>query len=284
MNDVDTDVSSGTDTEADTHVVDSGGDSEGAGTEIQHEKSDEPGTDPTAQNAQKPYTPFATGKEKFKVDGQEFEWDWEETRRYAQLGRSGQAAMAKAAELEKKAASTYQQILKAAREDPEGLLAVLNPSYKPRSKSDPNEGDGLDTQVDPRDLKIKELEAKVGKFESFLEQQDVERARQEIENEFAEAEKKFPSIKSPIHKEYIRSQYRKYLNQGVTNISIEDLAFQLDQQVKEEQQAQMKAKRERLEAQRKNAPVPSVPGSDQVSDRRAEESGIEYAKRLAGRM
>jgi len=275
---IDTEGTESADTSVDTPHEDSHSPEDSAAPEIQQSSDDTP--------APAPYVPFSQGgKEKFKVGGKEFEWDWETTKRYAQIGRNGQLAMEKAANVEKKAAATYQQLLKAAQEDPEGLIAILNPKYQKGQASAPAQGSATDEiSDDPRDLRIKQLEAQVQKFSGYLESQEVEQAKKEIDAEFEEASKKFPILKNEVNKAYVRSEYRRYLNEGITDISIEDLAFSLNQKIQEEKQNESLEKKKRLEEQRKKAPVGSLPGSSGTTDRRENESGIDYAKRLAGRI
>lgn len=240
-------------------------------TEIQDETEEKPAL----------VTPFSSGKEKFKINGEEFEWDWETTKRYAQLGRSGQLAMEKAAQVEAKAKKAYEQILKAAQEDPEGLISILNPRYQPKSKA-PQQTEENQEEADPRDLKIRSLEERLQKYESTLEQQEIAQAKAEIESELDSASEKFPIIKDEIYKEYVKNQYRKYLNMGVTDISIEDIAFQVHQKHQENLAAKEAQKKARLEQKRQNAPVHAVSGGSGMTDRKEGESGLEYAKRLAG--
>ena len=56
-------------------------------------------TDSTTQETE--YKPFATGKEKFKVYGKEEEWDWNTTKKYAQLGKSAYQKLEEAAKIQK---------------------------------------------------------------------------------------------------------------------------------------------------------------------------------------
>lgn len=62
----------------------------------------EAGSQEGQQEAQQ-YVPFATGREKFKINGQEEEWDWDTTKRYAQLGKAGYSNLETAAKMRKEA-------------------------------------------------------------------------------------------------------------------------------------------------------------------------------------
>lgn len=243
--------------------------------------SDGDTADPTKIQEAKPapLTPFAQGKEKFKINGEEHEWDWETTKRYAQLGRNGQLAMERAAQVEAKSKTAYQQILKAAQTDPEGLLEILNPNYK-RSNSGSPRAETEDQ--DPRDARIRQLEEQVSKFSGHLEGQEVEQARKEIDSELDDSAKKFPTLKDEVYREYVKNQYKRYLNQGITDISIEDIAFEVHQKYLEQQKAKNAERKASLDLKRKNSPAHSISGSSGSSDRHEGETGIEYARRLAG--
>lgn len=266
-----------TDTETETET-ETGGDSEGqldTETEIQ---TDKPAT----------YVPFTSGKEKFKIDGKEEEWDWEETKRWAQLGKSGFSAKQELAAIKKSHTTFQQNLLKAARENPEGLIQTLNPAYQ-GGKARPSStaanaggGEAPSDELDPRDSRIQYLEKQVEKFSGYLESQEVEQAKKEIDSELEAASEKFPVMKDEIYKEYVKNQYRRYLNEGVVDVTIEDLAFQLDQKIKDKQRSEVADKRKRLETNRQRSTVSGVAGVGSSSDRRADETGIEYAKRLAG--
>ncbi len=270
----DTEVLDSGDTQADT-VTDNSGedsanlDSQGDLDKIQAEK-------PTPTN------PFATGKEKFKINGEEHEWDWETTKRYAQMGRNAQQATEKAAKTEQSARAAYNEILKAARTDPEGLLRILNPDYV--KKSSPSQRDEQAEDADPRDSKIQELESKLDGILKHREAAEVDQARQAIETELDEATKKFPGTEDEFVRDHIKSEYRRHLNSGNYNVSIEDVAFLAHQKLQDKQRMKVQAQKASLDQRRQNAPVNGVSGGGGSSDRKEGESGIEYAMRLAGRM
>lgn len=229
--------------------------------------------------------PFATGKEKFKVNGEEHEWDWDTTKRYAQLGRSGQLAMERAAQTEEKAKTAYQKLMKAAQDDPEGLIRVLNPNYQgSRSKTSAQQdaGDVDGNTEDPRDRRIAQLEKDVAKFSGHFESQEVNQARQEIDAELDASAKQFPIMTNDVYRQYVKSEYRRYLESGITDISIEDIAFSVQQKAKEEKLANDTKRKASLDIKRKNSTSPSISGSSGSSDRKEGESGIDFAKRVAG--
>lgn len=142
--------------------------------------------------AKTPHVPFANGgKEKFKVNGQEVEWDWPTTQRYAQMGKSGQLAMERAAEVERKAKDAYAKLYEAAQRDPEGLIQTLNPTWQPRhqkaraqtsSAQLPNgkaaataqtDDEAAGESLDPRDEKIATLERRLAEIEQQGDRKSV---------------------------------------------------------------------------------------------------------------
>jgi len=138
-----------------------------------------------ATEAPKAPSPFAGGKEKFKVNGQEKEWDWNTTKKYAQLGYAGQQALEKAHATETKAKQSmqnlYAQINQLAVSDPEGLIRMFNPKYQGTSSrqmaaqgAQTEQGQATEQGYDPRDQKIQELEQRTQSFEQMIEKQAVE--------------------------------------------------------------------------------------------------------------
>lgn len=244
------------------------------------EAQSSPGTQTQPQAAPK-YVPFAQGKEKFKVAGQEHEWDWDTTKRYAQLGRSGQQAMERAAAVEKSAKDAYNKLLKAAESDPEGLLEVLNPNYKRRQAPQAGESPTQDPAAareqgpDPRDLRIQKLE-------EHFENQEVEKERTAIASELDAAVKQFPILDDPIYRDHVKAQYRRHLQNGIEDISIEDVAFHVAQQLEERKVQAEKAKVERLKEKSRTAPV----GSQGASSAGGSGKGMTRADvlKLAGRV
>lgn len=229
------------------------------------------------QQVQNPYKPFASGKEKFKVNGKDEEWDWETTRKYASLGKTSYQKMQEAAEVKKRAEDAYSQLLDLAKKDPEGLLRALNPNYAPQSQQQRQD---QVTDADPRDLKIQELERKLGEFSSVLEQQQVEEERKLINKELDDAVTKYTVLKGDkFALNYVKSEYRKALMQGL-DVSIDDVAFHVSQELQELRNQKVQETQKRFEQKRKNAPVTAVSTGSESSSK---PMSLDEVKRLAGR-
>lgn len=270
--DVSTDISA-TETQADT-------------PEALHETPDttQSQVQPGKEEQAKPYSPFAAGKEKFKVNGQEREWDWETTKKYAQLGYAGQAALEKAHETEKKARKLYSDIMQHAQTDPEGLIRILNPKFQGFSSArapSAQPGQSQDQEQDPRDAKIQELEQRYQSVEQILEQQEIQKERQAIQSELDAACKSYPELDNEINREYVKAQYKKILQKGIDGITIEDVAFHAAQKIKEQQAVKVKEQVTRLQENKKKAPVGSAPAGSAGS---AKPMTREDVMRLAGKI
>lgn len=240
-----------------------------------------------SQEKSEPYVPFKSGKEKFKFKDAEVEWDWETTKKYAELGRGGRLAMQKASEIEKKATDAYNNLIKRAQSDPEGLLEILNPKYKRGSltKAQAREVaaeavDGQSVGYDPRDSKIQELEEKLGSIESFVEQGKIAEERKLIETELDESVKRYPELNNKFYREFVKQEYHKALKRG-DQFSIEEVAFFVSQDLKEMEASKAKAQKLAQEKIEKKAPVTSVHGKNV-----GESEGMtrEEVMRLAGRL
>jgi len=210
------------------------------------------------------YTPFKNGKEKFTFKDGEHEWDWETTKKYAELGRGGRLALQRAHEVEKKATEAYKKLLHHAQSDPYGLLKILNPQFEGSSqhtaKTATAHGNESEQQgQDPREAEIHQLKSKLGSVEEILERQEIEKEKQAIETELSDSIKKFPELDNKIHRAYIKQQYKQALTQGL-DLSIEDVAFYVNQEIKEMESAKLKAQKEKQQQINKKAPVSSVPG------------------------
>lgn len=254
-------------------------------TEIPSSQDQETQQQDEQAKPEEPAAPFANGKERFKVNGQEYEWDWETTKRYAQLGRSGQLAMERAAQVEKKAKDAYQELLRAAQHDPEGLIKILNPTwqgFQPRGAKAQQHGDveAQADQGDPRDAVIEELRREVQTLKGSVEDREIAEERNRVETEITDAVKQFPILDNPIYRDHIKTQYARHLRNGIENITIEDVAFHVAQQIQELRQAEEKQRKTKIEEKRRKAPVSGVPGDSEPS----EPGGLEYAKKLAGRI
>lgn len=208
------------------------------------------------------YKPFASGKEKFKINGQEEEMDWETAKRYVQFGKAGRQAMDKAAQLEKRHKELHTKLGEFAQRDMEHGTFLLyqaltgkayNPKARAESVQDPN-SPNAPAAVDPRDEKLRLLEEKLSSFEQEREKALIETERKAVESELDEAVKKFPGLDDKFTRSYIKSEYRKALQNG-EQLSIEDVAFFVAEEKKAQDAAKAKATTERIADNIKQSPV-----------------------------
>lgn len=205
--------------------------------------------------------PFAAGKEKFKVNGQEVEWDWDTAKRYAQMGYASHQKWEQAASVEKKAKETFSQMVHAAQTDPVGLIKLLNPGFTGFDNATQKGADGeTQTEANPLEHKLTALERKLAQYEEGLERQAVAEERKLIEGELEAAVKSYPVLNNKIFKDYVKSQYANALRKGM-DVSLDDVAFHVANEVKMQRAEEEKSKMTRIEENRKKAPVGSVPGA-----------------------
>lgn len=245
---------------------------------------------PTQPQAAPKYVPFAAGKEKFKVQDRELEWDWDTTKRYAQKGYAGMQALEQAAKVEKSAKDAYAKLLKAAQDDPEGLLEVLNPNYRRKAQVAagaqklPTKTEGAEateSAPDPRDLKLQELEQKYASLNELLEAQKIDEERKAVAAEIDSAIKQFPVLDDPIYREHVKAQYRRHLQNGI-DVTIEDVAFHVAQQLEEKKAQAAQAQKAKLEEKRKSSPV--TPAGAGSSGSEGKPMTREDVMRLAGKI
>lgn len=230
------------------------------------------------------FVPFKSGKEKFKVNGAEVEWDWDTTKRYAQIGNAGYKAMEKAKALEKKQADTYQQLMDLATRDPEGLIRIFNPQWNGSAKQaqqiQAGQPQDQSEANDPRDHKIRELEQRYQSVAEKLEAQEIAKERSMIESEIQSAVKQFPILGDEMHQEFLKFQYAKALKQGL-DVTMEDVAFHVAQKLEATRQAKNQQIKQRIEEKRKKAPVVGTAAPEGTGKKTM---SLEDVKRLAGRI
>ena len=231
---------------------------------------------------QSPYQPFASGKEKFTVNGKEVEWDWETAKKYASLGNTAYQKMQEAADIKKRSEAAYSQLLELAQKDPETLIRALNPNYNPQSQQTQRQDQNV-ADVDPRDLKIQQLEQRLGKLdqlEKAYEEQQVEKERAAIAQELEQAETKYPILKGDKFAiNFIKAEYRKALQSGL-DVSLDDVAFHVSQELQDLRQTKAQQTQQRLEQKRKQAPVNVVASGAESA---AKSMSLDDVKKLAGR-
>lgn len=237
--------------------------------------------DITAQKTQ--YQPFISGKERFKIDGKEEELDWETAKKYVSLGKTGYQRMSEAASLKKQVNEAYQQLLDLAKSDPEGLIRTLNPNYQGsngQSQRTPTESNSVaDNQQDPRDYELRTLREEMAAIKSFHENQQIQNERQAIESELGEAETKYSVLKgNKFAMNYIKSEYRKALMNNA-DASIDDIAFHVAQEIKNERSQSLANSQKRNEQKRNQAPI-TVGAAPSGSA--AKEMTFDEVKRIAG--
>jgi hypothetical protein len=234
-------------------------------------------TDTTAQtDATQAVNPFATGKEKFKVDGEEHEWTWEETRKYAQLGKMGYKRSQEAAALKKQVADNYKKLTQMATTNPQALIEIL--TGRKQSPSQQGQGEEQTRQseergFDHRDAELQELKQRV-------EARELADERKAIENELSDSVSKYPELNNEIYREYVKSQYTKALRRG-EDVAIEDIAFMVSQSIKEQQSKDLRTKQQKLKERRDRAPSTVPPG---FKSEKSDDMDLDAVKRLAGRM
>lgn len=214
------------------------------------------------QEVDKPYSPFSSGKEKFKVRGQEVEWDWNETKKWAQLNHSGYQAMEQAKTIEKKAQTALQQMYEAANRDPEGFIRTFNPNYKAQAQhaQAANGQPGSEEQSDPRDSAIQRLERELESLKSGQEQRSIAEEKQLIAKEIESAFTAYPTLKNVLKAEQlVKAEYARQLRLGNDQITIDDVAFHMSQEAQESEKKRMQATKHRLDQNRKTAPVSTSP-------------------------
>lgn len=207
------------------------------------------------------YKPFQNGKEKFKVDDKEEEWDWNTAKKYAQLGKSSMSRFEQAAKIQKQARETYQKMLQAAQKDPEGLIRMFNPQFQGFNAAKPgSQATEQNAGVDPKDQKLSEYESKLQKLEEKFEATEVAEERKAMESELDASIKDYPQLNNKIHRSYIKQQYLAALKAGLYDLTIQDFAFQTAQEVDGLRAQEREAKQKRIEENKRKAPIGTVPG------------------------
>jgi hypothetical protein len=216
------------------------------------------------------YLPFQGGKEKFKINGKELEWDWPTVQRYAQKGYAGMQALQRAAETEKKAKQFFGGLQESAARDPEGVIRILlgDPNWRFQAQRAASETHLPDeSSFDPKDRVIQELQAKVEKLSGKYEQTEIEQERAAIAKEISDAENRYPNLKGDeVALEYVKSQYRKALSQGL-DVTIDDVAFEVNQKLEERKLQRAQQTKKRIEEKRKTAPVTHVAGAPAAKEK-----------------
>jgi hypothetical protein len=228
------------------------------------------------------YVPFSAGKEKFKINGQEEEWDWETTKRYAQLGKAGQRAMQEKAESERKQKDFFSKLVQGLESDPAATYEALTgkkPSFSVQRAEQAAAGQEQDSH-NPLELRLRQTEERL---QNLLQQQEsvaVDQERQLVEKELSDASAKFPEINTPWLKSYVKQQYKALLQQGVYDMSIDDVAFMVAEDVKKQNAEKQKTLVQQVDKNKERAVVSAPRGTGQESKK---PMSLDDVKRLAGR-
>ncbi len=241
-------------------------------------------TQTTSEPAQttEAYVPFAAGKEKFKINGQEEEWDWETTRRYAQLGKAGQRAMQEKAESERKQKDFFAKLVQGLEQDPAATYEALTgkkPSFSVQ-RAQAAAGQETSESLNPLELRLQQTEERLQNLLQQQESASVAQERQLVEKELSDAATKFPEISTPWLKSYVKQQYKALLQQGVYDMSIEDVAFMVSQDVQKQNAEKQKNLVQQVDKNKERAVVSAPRGTGQESKK---PMSLDDVKRLAGR-
>lgn len=243
---------------------------------------DAPQEETTAQaqqtEAQEAATAEQVRKWKLKVYGEEKEYTEPEVLKFAQLGAAGQKAMERAAAVEKKQREFIGWLREALEKDPYQVAEMVT-GKKFQRKMDEQAIESQE-QIDPREVKVRELESQVSALMEKLEAQDVERERQAIEQELNDAVKKYPELDNPFLKSYVKQEYRKALINGLHDLTIDDVAFYTAQEWRRSQAEKTKVVQQKFEENKKTAPVVTKPAQGSGAGK---PMTLEDVKRLAGR-
>ncbi len=225
-------------------------------------------------------TEQAERKYKLKVYGEEKEYSEAEVLKFAQLGSAGQKAMEKAALLEKKQREFYGWLREALAKDPDQVAEIVTGQKRVRQAQAQATEQGQEQTADPRDAELRQYQDRLQKLEAKLEQDEIEKERQAIESELDAAVKKYPELDNPFLKSYVKQEYRKVLKSGVEDMSMEDVAFYVAQEYRNQQAAKAQTVQKQFDNKKQAAPVMTKPAP---SSSPKKQMTLDDVKRLAGR-
>lgn len=218
---------------------------------------------------QKTLKPFENGKEIIKVRGKDVEVDWETTKRLASLGMAGRRAMQEKAQTEQKFKAFMGQLKSAAEKDPYELAEILTGKrlQRPHQNTQTTTQEENNQNEDPRyaqlmqrleqqDQQIRELS---GDRENRLVQQELAA----IEKEYSDVEKQFPELKGDrFKKQYIKDLYAKEIRNGNEYTTLEDIAFEVVMELRDEEKMRQKEVKAREQAKRAKTVLTTQQGSN----------------------
>lgn len=241
------------------------------GTETQDQSTQNDIDNPEDKDLEKKtLTPFANGKETIKVRGKDVEVDWETTKRLASLGMAGRRAMQEKAQTEQKFKAFMGQLRSAAEKDPYELAEILTgkrlqrPHQNSQGQAQTEENQ---ENIDPRYLqlmqKLEQQDQQIKELSGDRETRLVQQELQAIENEYSDVEKQFPELKGDkFKKQYIKDMYAKELRGGNEFITLEDIAFEVVMELRDEKKLQEKEMKARDQAKRAKTVLTTQQGSN----------------------
>ena len=212
--------------------------------------------------------PFKDGKEKFTIDGEEIEMDWEETKKSVQLARSSYKRFEDAKKLETTAQGVMTRMKELAQTNPEGLIRTLNPNWQPGSSAPSATAQHNDqrtqTEDNPWQRKFEESEERYKGLEDRFEEMDMQTERVKLQEEFTATQAKYPIFNDKASMVYLKAEYAKSLRAGM-ELGLDDVAFYVHQELSESRSKQIQSQKQRVEQRREKAPVSSRPAARSAS-------------------
>ena len=209
-------------------------------------------------------TPFKDGKEKFTIDGEEVEMDWQEVKKSVQLARSSYRRFEDAKKLESTAQTVLTKMKELAHSNPEGLIRTLNPNWQPGSPAQQGEAQHQaqrpQEEDNPWQRKYEESEQRYKGLEQRFEEMDIAAERATLHKEFASVTTQYPVFEDKAALVYLKSEYAKSLKAGM-DVSLEDTAFYVHRELAEQKSRQIQSQKQKVEQRRDRAPVSGRPAA-----------------------
>lgn len=244
------------------------------GVEAQAQPTEEISEAPATEET-KPYVPFSAGKEKVKVNGKEYEWTFDEFKKYAQLGNSATQKMQEAAAEKKRVEKLYSDIITLAQKDPNALVRAFNPSYNAASATATQQTTESNKEQNPLEQDLYLLKNELTQTKEQLQQIFLEREKQALQSEMDQVKSKYPKLNNKFALTHLLVEYNKNLE---SDMSLEDVAFLINKEIEEQERESTAQKQALLTEKRKRAPVSATQGGSTGQ----KEMGIEDYKRQFG--
>ena len=183
--------------------------------------------------------------------------------------------MEKAATLERKQKEFYGWLRDALAKDPYAVAEVVTGQKYNRPSTQTDE-----EQANPQS-ELAKYQERLQALEAKLEREEIEKERQAIESELDGAVQKYPELANPFMKSYVKQEYRKLLKQGVEDMSIEDVAFYVAQEYKNQQKDKALTVQKNFETKKAAAPIMTKPA---MASSKEKAMTLDEVKKLAGRL